>query len=99
MPTYLIFKRTGPGELDLGSPLAVIRGKSADEADDAIKEGAVEGAGDYVALSVSGKVERRVSLEPTVGEVPEDDEKPPETFPSPEPEEKPPPPDPEPEEG
>lgn len=98
MPTYLIFKRTGPDDLDLSSPLAVIRGKSAEEADDAIMEGAIEGAGDYVALSVSGKVERRVGMEPTIGEIPEEEEQAPETFPAPTPEPDP-PPDPAPEEG
>jgi hypothetical protein len=57
----LILKRTGPGETDL-NPCAVIRGKSAEEVDDAIAEGATEGEGDYVALSVNGMVERTLRM-------------------------------------
>jgi hypothetical protein len=68
MPTYLILKRTGPGELDV-KPCAVIKGKAESEVDEAIKEGATEGEGDYVALSVGGLVERNVSMKPTVGPV------------------------------
>lgn len=67
MPNYLILKRTGPGELDL-QPAAVIRGKTAEEVDDAIREGAQLGAGRYVAQSMASQVERDVALEPTVTE-------------------------------
>lgn len=63
MPTYLILKRTGAGELDL-EPVAVIRGKSAEEAESAIEEGATKGAGTYLALSINGKVERELRLRP-----------------------------------
>lgn len=72
MPTYLIVKKTGEGELDF-KPCAVIRGRTADEVDQAIQEGATEGAGDYRALSLDSAVERRITLEPTVGPVPDSD--------------------------
>jgi hypothetical protein len=63
MPNYLIMKRTGEGELDL-KPCAVIRGKTADEVDDAITEGATAGEGPYVALSMSTAVERDLRMKP-----------------------------------
>lgn len=67
MPTFLILKRTGSGDLDL-KVCAVIRGKSQEEVDEAIKEGATDGVGNYIALSVANKVERKVRMQATVGE-------------------------------
>lgn len=61
----MILKKTGDGELDL-EPAAVIRGKSAEEVEDAIAEGASKGEGTYIALSVSGKVEKDVVYEATI---------------------------------
>lgn len=70
MPTYLILRRIGDGELDV-EPCAVIRGKSAEEVDDAIAEGATKGEGDYIALSLNGKVERRVAMKPELARIEE----------------------------
>lgn|GEM_PF-5069165 len=61
MPTYLILKRTGPGDIDL-QPCAIILGKSAEEVDDAIAEGATAGEGSYVAVSLSTVVERDLRM-------------------------------------
>lgn len=66
MPTYLILKRTGPGDLDVRA-CAVIRGKTAAEVDDAIREGATEGEGDYIALGIDSKAERKVVMRADVG--------------------------------
>ena len=65
MPDYLILKRTGEGDLDL-EPQAVIRGKTAAAVDEAIKEGALDGPGPYLALSYSGAVERDLTLRPEI---------------------------------
>jgi hypothetical protein len=66
MPTFLILRRTGPGEMDI-VPTAVIKGKTDAEVDEAIKEGATQGEGNYVAVSVTGKVERSVHYSAVVG--------------------------------
>lgn len=57
MPDFLILKKNGPGEADVVG-CAVIYGKKSEDAEKAIKEGMNQGAGEYLAVSLSTAVRR-----------------------------------------
>lgn len=67
MPDFLILRRTGPQPTDLEA-CSIIQGKGGDEGEEAIREGACQGSGRYLAISMGNTTERDVGMEPVLSE-------------------------------